>query len=48
VIMLRRIVIVRRRGRPRKSSVLHSVNVAISLLQALTSAEAVSRAIPHA
>ena len=33
---------------PAQSSVLHSVNVAIALSQALGSAEAVSRAIAHA
>ena len=33
---------------PAQSSVLHSVNVAIALSQALTSAEAVSRAITYA
>ena len=33
---------------PSQSSVLHPVNVAIALSQALTSAEAVSRAMTHA
>ena len=33
---------------PAQSSVLHSVNVAITLSQALRSAEAISRAITHA
>jgi hypothetical protein len=33
---------------PAQSSVLHSVNVAISLAQALTSAEAIGRAVAHA